>query len=217
MIKRPLCVICLLFMAVIWLCDISGLSGCRESSRTPGVRSCLESGEWAVITGELYQKEERDSVYIYYLKNVVLTYQSELYPIEQVKVTYKPEEGEALYPMGSLLGARGILKETDLPSNPGQFNERAYYRARKVYYTMEGEEIQSPGESYSVYKEALYRLRNTLKENLQNIADERTGAILCAMLLGEKSGMDREIKSQFQMLGISHILSISGVQTLFLA
>ena len=211
MIKRPLCVMCLLFMAVIWLCDISGLSGCRESSRTPGVRSCLESGERAVITGELYQKEERDSVHIYYLKNVVLTYQSELYPIEQVKVTYKPKAEEALYPMGRLLGVRGFLKETELPSNPGQFNERAYYRARKVYYTMEGEELQSAGESYSVYKEALYRLRNVLKENLQSITDERTGAILCAMLLGEKSSMDREIKTQFQMLGISHILAISGL------
>ena len=147
MIKRPLCVMCLLFMAVIWLCDISGLSGCRESSRTPGVRSCLESGDRAGITGDLYQKEERDSVHIYYLKNVVLTYQSELYPIEQVKVTYKPKAEEALYPMGRLLGVRGFLKETELPSNPGQFNERAYYRARKVYYTMEGEELQSAGES----------------------------------------------------------------------
>ena len=37
------------------------------------------------------------------------------------------------------------------------------------------------------------------------------GAVLSAMILGEKSGLDVEVKSLYQKAGISHILAISGV------
>lgn len=211
MIKRPLCLMCLLFMAAIWLCDMWGLSGYRESSRIPGVRSCLDSGDCAVINGKLYQREEKDSFYIYYLKDVVLTYHSELYPIEQVKITYFPTTEEEPCPLGSSLYAVGTLLEVPLPSNPGQFNERAYYRARKVYYTMKAETLTRSGEGYSRYLEFLYQIRSVIKNGIQNITDENTAAIFSAMLLGDKSDMDRGVKTQFQMLGIAHILAISGL------
>nr|WP_279327675.1 ComEC/Rec2 family competence protein [Dorea longicatena] len=40
---------------------------------------------------------------------------------------------------------------------------------------------------------------------------ERDGSALAAILLGEKSGMDQEMKELYQVNGIGHILAISGV------
>ena len=42
----------------------------------------------------------------------------------------------------------------------------------------------------------------------------KDGGVLSAMILGEKSGLDAEVKSLYQIAGISHILAISGVKTL---
>ena len=40
---------------------------------------------------------------------------------------------------------------------------------------------------------------------------ETDGSVIKAMLLGDKSGIDRDTKKLFQMNGIAHILAISGV------
>ena len=40
------------------------------------------------------------------------------------------------------------------------------------------------------------------------------GGVLTAMLLGDRSAMDPEIKELYQVNGIAHILAISGVKTL---
>ena len=42
------------------------------------------------------------------------------------------------------------------------------------------------------------------------------GGVLSAMILGEKSGLDAEVKSLYQKAGISHILAISGLHVSFL-
>ena len=45
---------------------------------------------------------------------------------------------------------------------------------------------------------------------------EKNGGILAAMLLGEKSEMDSEVKELYQNNGISHILAISGLHVSFI-
>ena len=45
---------------------------------------------------------------------------------------------------------------------------------------------------------------------------EKEGTALAAMMLGEKSGMDAEVKSLYQASGIGHILAISGLHLSFL-
>ena len=43
---------------------------------------------------------------------------------------------------------------------------------------------------------------------LQREMGERDGSALAAILLGEKSGMDQEMKELYQVNGIGHILAI---------
>ena len=64
--------------------------------------------------------------------------------------------------------------------------------------------------------QALSDFRQEWKEMLVRYMGERDGQTLAAMMLGEKSGMDPEIKSMYQATGIGHILAISGLHLTFL-
>ena len=47
--------------------------------------------------------------------------------------------------------------------------------------------------------------------HLEQIFDEQDAGILAAMLLGDKSRLDEEIRDWYQVGGIAHVLAISGV------
>ena len=61
---------------------------------------------------------------------------------------------------------------------------------------------------------SLFDIRQRLKKNIESCMED--GAVLSAMILGEKSGLDVEVKSLYQKAGISHILAISGLHVSFL-
>ena len=63
-------------------------------------------------------------------------------------------------------------------------------------------------------KQGLYELRQKWKRILIDAAGEEDGGALAAILLGEKQGMDREIRELYQVNRIAHVLAVSGVKTL---
>lgn len=65
-------------------------------------------------------------------------------------------------------------------------------------------------------KQGLYELRQKWKRILIDAAGEEDGGALAAILLGEKQGMDREIRELYQVNGIAHVLAISGLHLSFL-
>ena len=46
---------------------------------------------------------------------------------------------------------------------------------------------------------------------LEALLSPEDASVMKAMLLGDKKGMDREIKSLYQAAGISHVVAISGL------
>lgn len=64
-------------------------------------------------------------------------------------------------------------------------------------------------------KRRLRSFRNDWQENLLEILGDKDGSVLSAMLLGEKSGMDQDVKDIYQANGIAHILAISSLHLMF--
>ena len=50
-------------------------------------------------------------------------------------------------------------------------------------------------------------LRRRWKDALTVHMGEEDGAVMSAMILGEKSGMDQEVKALYQVNGIGHIMA----------
>lgn len=116
--------------------------------------------------------------------------------------------------IGQAVLLEGTYKAWEIPSNPGQFDAGKYYCSQGILGQFKRCKVIRQGKSYSVFREEIWNLRQKSQEFLKQELGEEDGAIVGAMLLGEKSSLDEEDKSLYQRNGISHILAISGVNTL---
>ena len=106
--------------------------------------------------------------------------------------------------------------------NPGGFQSRSYYLARNIsgyYYapqvttiTVNQREILGlPRYLYYQGKRILYELRIRADCQIAKLLPEEQASLVSGILLGEKSRIDAELKTLYQMGGIAHILAISGL------
>ena len=108
--------------------------------------------------------------------------------------------------------------------NFGNYDEYTSLRSKGVLLKLSAENIWVEGENngskygnYELDKESLSmnkiiaRLKIYFKNLLMDITNEEEYGILAAMVLGENSDVDKEIKELYSISGISHIMAISGL------
>ena len=71
--------------------------------------------------------------------------------------------------------------------------------------------ILGDSDDYSFIKDSLYRIRLKAIEILSKQCDKKEMGLLSAIVLGEKSYIDDDIKELYSANAIAHVLSISGV------
>ncbi len=113
--------------------------------------------------------------------------------------------------LGSEVTVSGIFAPFEGATNPGQFDYRAYYRSIDTAGTLLKTEVLEQGQEYSRLLELLYGLRLYWRNRLYAVFPEREASVMCTMLLGEKQGLDADLKELYRRNGIIHILSISGL------
>ncbi len=96
-------------------------------------------------------------------------------------------------------------------SNPGEFDFCSYYRTQGIGGRLTGVTWVAQGEEYSLFRESMYRLKEYWKQRLYRVFPQKEASVLAAMLLGDKEGLDEEIRGLYQRNGVVHILSISGL------
>ena len=99
-----------------------------------------------------------------------LIYQSRKFSIENVRVFLKKEED--LKP-GMKILVKGTLKRVEEPSNPGGFDSQHYYACRHIYYFMKKAVVRKKTESYSGYRQQLFKV----KEKCRQILTESAGTL----------------------------------------
>lgn len=206
MTKRPLCLLCLLVMAAIWAMRIPGLTGSRQPRDNPAVTAYLREHPRVVrIYGQISKRSSDRSVY--HLKDSYLQVQSQVISLKNVKVYMKEE---AYFPVGSGVVMTGKLQKIPQAANPGQFDSALYYETQEIFCRMvdaRGELRERPVWSY---RETLARLRERLQLSLQT-AGKTDAPVYEAMLLGDKSSLGEDTKDRWQMAGMLHMLTISGM------
>lgn len=107
------------------------------------------------------------------------------------------------------------LMELKSATNPGEFNMKAYYREKKIFYSAacDIDDIVVLNGNYNHLKKLLYNFRDRLKNIYADCMPEREAGTVSAMLLGDKSMLDEEVKELYRENGMSHLLAISGVKT----
>ena len=209
MCKRPVCCACVFLMLCLCILDLAGVPIIRGNPLPTEVQEWIEAHPSAVIRGEVQRCQDTEYSLSVYLKQVFLTYQSEQIPIRNIRVFLKENAKENLK-TGMIIQIRGELERVSAPRNPGEFDSQQYYACQGIYYFLKNGVIQKKSRSYSRYGQLMTDLRGKITEILQEAAGEDAG-IYQAMLLGEKSNLDEEVKMRYQMAGMIHILAISGL------
>lgn len=176
---------------------------------------CMESGDFsktsAVLEGTLSRIDTKSKTFYLYLKNVTVC------PDDQHSFCFSdflvitPQKTDEVFLLGNILQASGKLFEFQVPTSPGQFNEKAYYKEMNIYYKLQAESVVVLSDTTNHPKQFLYTLQNHILNVYRNCMEEQKAGIISAMLLGEKSFLDADIKSLYQTSGIGHILAISGL------
>lgn len=159
------------------------------------------SGQQLHISGTLIRKEQKNERW-------QLTLELSGY---ENRVVVSTEDGG--YPLDCVLSVTGPVREFSSPRCEGQFNEKQYYKNRKMIGQMYAKEIvciRAPS-GIRAWKEALYGLRARLCQVFEICLPVREAGIMSAMATGEKAFLDPDVRALFQRAGISHILAISGM------
>lgn len=113
--------------------------------------------------------------------------------------------------IGNEIQVTGEAESFERAGNPGQFDAFSYYEAMQVDARMFVSDIQICNASCNPVKQLLYEWRNKAMQQLVTAMGERDAGLLGAMLLGDKSQLDSEIKELYQQTGVAHMLAISGL------
>lgn len=107
--------------------------------------------------------------------------------------------------------------ELQIPSkstNPGEFDAQAYYRARGITFLGYLRQGHIQNERNNRIQQGLLKYRWSSQQAFSQLLPEPYAGVLNAMLMGDSTGLDSELKKLYQKSGIAHILAISGVKTL---
>ena len=205
MSRRPLCMIGCLAVLTLWLFNLMGVSIFRE---TPLDLSVCETP--VTIQAILYKQETNSFYTSLYLKETNLIQNSKKQSIDDVKAVIKTEYLKQLPSDGDRLLIQGILKQIPTSGNPGQFDEQKYYYARKIKWYLEAEQVIIQKAEADKGISFRSRLKELLKTKIKQITTKKTSGLLMAILLGEKSEVERETLLRMQLSAMSHCIVVSG-------
>ena len=117
---------------------------------------------------------------------------------------------------GRYVEVTGVLEKPDESTNPGGFDISGYYSGMNIEGVIYAEEIRFTGKCDGLMY-GLATLRAQMKDALYMYFSEERASFLAALLLGEKSGLDNELKQLYRRNGLAHLLAISGMHIAILA
>ena len=119
---------------------------------------------------------------------------------------------EASRPLpGEWIEVYGKISPVEAPRNEGVFDFRLYYRTISVHGSMYGTSFRVIGGEPKPFARGLQELRLRMGDILDQLLPSQDAGIYRALLTGDKSAMDEDIRSLYQENGIAHILAVSGL------
>ena len=210
--RRPLAAAALLFVAAVRMITLLRPLPVPEPDR--------EDGQWAVYTGTVSDivsytdTQSGNPVRLVYLEDAA----SETGSASQntnfnssFQIICRLTESSYLPGIGSRIRCEGEVSHFREATNPGEFNAKEYYNRQGIAFELRDAAVTGSSQNDSLYRQTLWRLKTHMGNALEALLSPEDASVMKAMLLGDKKGMDREIKSLYQAAGISHVVAISGL------
>ena len=200
----------LLFLLIFTLFAAGALRAESESRLQASYLPEFEDGQQVRLVGEITRIEERERCVCYRLTDCVMDRSNEDMPCNDVLAYASSDE----FSIGQILVITGTISLFEPAANEGGFDVRSYYQSQKIDFGVWVDTVEAVHGTGNRYSNFLMQIRKRLSESIAGC--QGTDGILSAMLLGEKSQLDEEIKSLYRLAGIGHILAISGLHVTML-
>lgn len=164
----------------------------------------LDDGREVTLAGKIERIEPKTKCYYYYLTDCTIRLSNKQMRTNDV-IAYVSSND---YSIGQILVIQGKISLFEQTANEGNFDAESFYQSQKIDFGLWAEKVKEVYGKGSMFKQWLFRMRKRLQKVLD---DSNRDGVLSAMLLGEKSSLDGEIKTLYQRAGIAHILAISGL------
>ncbi|MFD2169188.1 DNA internalization-related competence protein ComEC/Rec2 [Tumebacillus lipolyticus] len=118
---------------------------------------------------------------------------------------------------GDLLRIEGVLERLSPPKNPGGFDARAYYGRLGIHYSLSAQAHQKIGRAdRGLHGRLLVPLRQKLIGVVAQHFPGEGGDVIAGLLFGITSEIDEETIDSFRVMGVVHILAVSGANVAML-
>ena len=209
--QRPLCLLGTIVALILSIVAASPLPLTFLPRDLKRAMTLYETKQSAVISGVISGIEEKKTERVVLLKNVTLERGAERLGILKVKVHFAEGDECADYQCGWTLRVRGLLSKIPGASNPGEFDASAYYRVQGICFQMREPVAEVLRADTDLLLEWTRWVRERINQRIRTLFPGDVSEILCAMLTGERSGLDEETRSLWRNGGIAHMLAISGL------
>ena len=175
-----------------------------------------------IVQGKIYKIENTAFGTNIYLKGVEVENGEKSVSVKRIFVNTEKIPNVKI---GNIIKVRGKLRQFEEAANKGNFDSRKYYLSLGFYGKIEAGTIEVINSDYSGIRQGLYELRMEIIERLEKLCSDNKGifsiinnknGIIGAIIIGDKTDLDSDIKELYSVSGIAHILAISGLHISFI-
>lgn len=175
-----------------------------------------------IVQGKIYKIENIAFGTNIYLKGVEVENGEKSVSVKRIFVNTEKIPNVKI---GNIIKVRGKLRQFEEAANKGNFDSRKYYLSLGFYGKIEAGTIEVINSDYSGIRQGLHELRMEIIERLEKLCSDNNGifsiinnknGIIGAIILGDKTDLDSDIKELYSVSGIAHILAISGLHISFI-
>ncbi|HIA93902.1 MAG TPA: DNA internalization-related competence protein ComEC/Rec2, partial [Candidatus Marinimicrobia bacterium] len=115
---------------------------------------------------------------------------------------------------GDTLLSKGEIKKLVGKRNPGDFDFRSHFSRQgkygRLFIDKKHDSIILKGK-LPFFIRWIRSSRDFVRNSVNNATDSKTAGLLTALLLGDKSSIDEDLKRDFANTGVIHVLAVSGL------
>lgn len=144
-------------------------------------------------------------------------YKAEILSVDSVTIwnsnllLYWKKENPVLHPNDELW-VYAKIQRAEPPKNPHQFDYKKYLNRQQIQYVSFSDSIFTIERFGNKWFNKASKFKTEIRKKLLDSGYSKNATdIIGAMLLGDRTEMDKEIEEKYRKTGVVHILSISGL------
>ncbi len=114
--------------------------------------------------------------------------------------------------IGDKILCEGVFSRGEKQRNYKCFDYNKYLKSIEVYGILKVEKYKHLSNNNKInLSNITYKIKEKIVQNIEKVVQEDEKNFLIGLVLGDKLNLDEEIKENFQISNISHILAVSGM------